>query len=433
MIGSLTARIFAIFWLTLALVLMLVLMLPKLDSRQMTELLDSEQRQGVMIEQHVEAELANDPPNDLMWWRRLFRAIDKWAPPGQRLLLVTSEGRVIGADRNEMQIIRNFIGQADNADHPRRKIWPRRDGGAVLRQDGEDNYQLYLIRPASSSQSDFINLLFDRPLLLLIVTMLVSSPLLLWLAWSLAKPARKLKNAADEVAQGNLRQHPELEAGPQEFLAAGTSFNQMVSALDRMMTAQQRLLSDISHELRTPLTRLQLGTALLRRRSGESKELERIETEAHRLDSMINDLLVMSRNQQKNALVSETVKANHLWHEVLDNAAFEAEQMGKSFTVNFPPGHGRCTVTPTRWKARWRISCVTPCATRTRRLRWRSRWIKTGSPSLSTTTVLASARKTASRFSVRSTVPTRRATGNRAVRDWVWRLWKPPCSSTAAG
>ena len=53
---------------------------------------------------------------------------------------------------------------------------------------------------------------------------------------------------------------------------------------------------------------------------------------------MINDLLVMSRNQQKNALVSETVKANQLWNEVLDNAAFEAEQMGKSLTVNFPPG-----------------------------------------------------------------------------------------------
>ena len=107
MISSLTTRIFAIFWLTLALVLMLVLMLPKLDSRQMTSLLESEQRQGVMIEQHVEAELAQDPPNDLMWWRRLYRAIDKWAPPGQHLLLVTSEGRVIGARHHEMQIIRN--------------------------------------------------------------------------------------------------------------------------------------------------------------------------------------------------------------------------------------------------------------------------------------------------------------------------------------
>lgn len=339
MISSLTARIFAIFWLTLALVLMLVLMLPKLDSRQMTELLESEQRQGVMIEQHVEAELSNDPPNDLMWWRRLFRAIEKWAPPGQRLLLVTSEGRVIGAQRDEMQIIRNFIGQSDNADHPQKKKYGRVEMvGPFSIQDGEDNYQLYMIRPASNSQSDFINLLFDRPLLLLIVTMLVSSPLLLWLAWSLAKPARKLKNAADEVAQGNLRQHPELEAGPQEFLAAGASFNQMVTALERMMTSQQRLLSDISHELRTPLTRLQLGTALLRRRSGESKELARIETEAQRLDGMINDLLVMSREQQKTALVSETLKANQLWGEVLDNAAFEAEQKGKTLEITYPPG-----------------------------------------------------------------------------------------------
>lgn len=339
MISSLTTRIFAIFWLTLALVLMLVLMLPKLDSRQMTPLLDSEQRQGLMIEQHVETELRQDPPNDLMWWKRLFRAIDKWAPPGQRLLLVTSEGRVLGAQHSEMQVIRNFIGQSDNADHPQKKKYGRVEMlGPFSVRDGEDNYQLYLIRPASSSQLDFINLLFDRPLLLLMVTMLISAPLLLWLAWSLAKPARKLKFAADEVASGNLRQHPELESGPQEFLAAGSSFNQMISALERMMSAQQRLLSDISHELRTPLTRLQLATALMRRRFGEGKELERIETEAQRLDGMINDLLVLSRTQHKNALVSEAIKANHLWEDVLDNASFEAEQMGKKLDVPYPPG-----------------------------------------------------------------------------------------------
>ncbi|SFN59542.1 two-component system, OmpR family, sensor histidine kinase CpxA [Izhakiella capsodis] len=339
MISSLTTRIFAIFWLTLALVLMLVLLLPKLDSRQITPLLDSEQRQGLMIEQHIEAELRQDPPNDLMWWKRLFRAIDKWAPPGQRLLLVTSEGRVLGAQRSEMQIIRNFIGQSDNADHPQKKKYGRIEIlGPFLVRDGEDNYQLYLIRPASSSQLDFINLLFDRPFLLLMVTMLISAPLLLWLAWSLAKPARKLKFAADEVASGNLRQHPELESGPQEFLAVGSSFNQMISALEHMMSAQQRLLSDISHELRTPLTRLQLATALMRRRFGEGKELERIETEAQRLDGMINDLLVLSRTQHKNALISEAIKANHLWEEVLDNASFEAEQMGKKLDVPYHPG-----------------------------------------------------------------------------------------------
>jgi two-component system sensor histidine kinase CpxA len=339
MINSLTARIFAIFWFTLALVLMLVLMVPKLDSRQLTSLLDSEQRQGVMIEQHVEAELANDPANDLMWWHRLFRAIDKWAPPGQRLLLVTSEGRVIGAQHNEMQIIRNFIGQSDNADRPKKKKYGRVEiVGPFSVRDGEDNYQLYLIRPSGNAQSDFINLLFDRPLLLLIATMLISSPLLLWLAWSLAKPARKLKNAADDVAKGNLKQHPELESGPQEFLATGASFNQMINALERMVTAQKRLISDISHELRTPLTRLQLATALMRRRHGEGKELERIETEAQRLDAMINDLLVLSRSQHKNELEREVLKANELWDEVIDNAQFEAEQVGKILEVTAPPG-----------------------------------------------------------------------------------------------
>ncbi len=339
MINSLTARIFAIFWFTLALVLMLVLMVPKLDSRQITPLLDSEQRQGLMIEQHVEAELAGDPANDLMWWRRLFRAIDKWAPPGQRLLLVTSEGRVIGAQRNEMQIVRNFIGQSDNSDRPKKKKYGRVEMvGPFAVRDGEDNYQLYLIRPAGSAQSDFINLMFDRPLLLLIVTMLISAPLLLWLAWSLAKPARQLKNAADDVARGNLKQHPELESGPQEFLATGASFNQMVSALERMVTAQQRLISDISHELRTPLTRLQLATALMRRRHGEGKELQRIEMEAQRLDGMINDLLVLSRSRHTNELTREQLKANELWADVIDNAQFEAEQVGKTFEVTAPPG-----------------------------------------------------------------------------------------------
>ncbi|PWC17508.1 two-component system sensor histidine kinase CpxA [Brenneria roseae subsp. roseae] len=339
MINSLTARIFAIFWLTLALVLMLVLMVPKLDSRQLTALLENEQRQGLMLEQHIEADLANTPANDLRWWLRLFWVIEKWAPPGQRLLLVTSEGRVLGAQKNETQIVRNFIGLSDNADHPQKKKYGRVELlGPFSIRDGEDNYQLYLIRPASSPQSDFISLLFDRPLLLLIFTMLISSPLLLWLAWSLAKPARKLKNAADEVARGNLRQHPELESGPQEFQATGVSFNQMVSALERMVTAQQRLLSDISHELRTPLTRLQLATALLRRRQGEGNELSRIEMETQRLDSMINDLLVLSRNQHKNELTREFLRADELWGNVLDDAAFEAEQMGKTLEVTYPPG-----------------------------------------------------------------------------------------------
>ncbi|MDX7991985.1 envelope stress sensor histidine kinase CpxA [Xenorhabdus littoralis] len=341
MINSLTARIFAIFWLTLALVLMVALMAPKLDSRQLTPLLDSEYKQGAALAKQIEEELIRYPANDLFWWLRLDRAIVRLAPPGQRLLLVTSEGRIIDIDTptRQIQVVRNFIGQSDNADHPKKKKYGRSEIlGPFSIRDGEDHYQLYLVRPAGSPQSDFINLMFDRPFLLPAATMLISAPLLLWLAWSLAKPARKLKNAADDVAKGNLRQHPELESGPQEFLATGSSFNQMISALERMVTAQQRLISDISHELRTPLTRLQLATALLRRRHGESKELERIEMETQRLDGMINDLLVLSRNQHKNELLRENIKAYDIWHDILENAKFEVEQMHKTLDIVSPPG-----------------------------------------------------------------------------------------------
>ena len=49
-----------------------------------------------------------------------------------------------------MQIIRNFIGQADNADHPQKKKYGRVElVGPFSVRDGEDNYQLYLfVRPA---------------------------------------------------------------------------------------------------------------------------------------------------------------------------------------------------------------------------------------------------------------------------------------------
>ncbi|MDC9588581.1 envelope stress sensor histidine kinase CpxA [Xenorhabdus sp. XENO-10] len=343
MINSLTARIFAIFWFTLALVLMIALMAPKLDSRQLAPLLDNEYQLGKKLAKQIEEELIQNPRKSF-WWINMLDAINLLASPNEYLLLVTYNGNIINPDPTsshyQRQAIRNFIGQSDNADHPKKKKYGRSEIlGPFSVLDDEEHYLLYLIRPASSPQSDFINLMFDRPFLLPAATMLISAPLLLWLAWSLAKPARKLKNAADDVAKGNLRQHPELESGPQEFLATGSSFNHMISALERMVTAQQRLISDISHELRTPLTRLQLATALLRRHHGESKELARIETETQRLDGMINDLLILSRHQHKNELLRENIKAYDLWHDILENAKFEVEQMHKTLDIVSPPGN----------------------------------------------------------------------------------------------
>ena len=148
---------------------------------------------------------------------------------------------------------------------------------------------------------------------------------------------------------------------------------------------------------------------------------------------MINDLLVMSRNQQKNALVSETVKANQLWGEVLDNAAFEAEQMGKSLTVNFPPGPWPLYGNPNALESA--LENIVRNA-----LRYSHTKIEVGfAVDIDGITITVDddgpgvSPETENRFSVRSIVPMRRAIASLAEQVWVWRLLKPQSSSIVAG
>lgn len=338
--NNLTSRIFAIFWLTLALILLIVLMLPKFDERQFLSLSYSDTKKVKEIKAFIDKNV-----QDQLWTgeqRALRQAVgmaqEKWANDGLHITFMANNGRFVNYPSREMMSVRNFINLSDELDNPMKRRYPRLEILGPFATMGQyEQHQYYIIYKNRTHHPFLISFLLDKPIFLLALTMLISTPLLLWLAWSLAKPARRLKVAADTVAKGQLEQQPELESGPAEFRAVGISFNQMVAGLHRMITAQQRLISDISHELRTPLTRLQLATALMRRKKGESPELERIETEALRLEAMINNLLQLSRNRYKNEFDKEPLSADELWSDVLDNAEFEAEQMGKRLTITHAP------------------------------------------------------------------------------------------------
>lgn len=338
--NNLTSRIFAIFWLTLALILLIVLMLPKFDERQFLSLSYSDTKKVKEIKAFIDKNV-----QDQLWTgeqRALRQAVgmaqQKWANDGLHITFMANNGRFVNYPSHEMMSVRNFINLSDELDKPMKRRYPRLEILGPFATMGQyEQHQYYIIYKNRTHHPFLISFLLDKPIFLLALTMLISTPLLLWLAWSLAKPARRLKVAADTVAKGQLEQQPELESGPAEFRAVGISFNQMVAGLHRMITAQQRLISDISHELRTPLTRLQLATALMRRKKGESPELERIETEALRLEAMINNLLQLSRNRYKNEFDKEPLSADELWNDVLDNAEFEAEQMGKRLAITHAP------------------------------------------------------------------------------------------------
>ena len=337
----LTIRIFTLFLLTIAFFLMLVMLLPNFDSRNLTYLANKEKQSGNILAKQIEQELINVPKTSFRWWMRFIVVMDNYQKQEQSLFIVTPNKQIITANSNYIDIVKNFNEISQNIDDPAKKIYDSHEIiGPFLINYSNEKYQLYILQSASDIQSQFVNFIFDHPFLLLSLTMLVSSPFLLWLSWSIAKPAWRLKQAADQVAKGNLQEWPELEKiGPSEYKATGASFNHMLRELKRMQELQQQLFSDISHELRTPLTRLQLATSLLRRKQGESKEVERINNEALKLDAMISDLLSLARQQYDNNEIRELKQIDVLFKSVLDNAVFEAEQIGKRFSIGSNPSN----------------------------------------------------------------------------------------------
>jgi two-component system, OmpR family, sensor histidine kinase MprB len=87
------------------------------------------------------------------------------------------------------------------------------------------------------------------------------------LGWAVAKtglaPVARLARVAEEVSlDGDPGRRVEVK-GRDELGRLATTFNAMLSALQRSSDAQRRLVSDASHELRTPLASLRINVDML--------------------------------------------------------------------------------------------------------------------------------------------------------------------------
>ncbi len=338
-ITSLYGRIFAIFWFTMFLVLIAVLSLPHLDPRKSRDIPADHYKKLIGIKQKIEKNFARE--QDL---RRIIFQLEgpKRSPrdPRPRFVLTDLEGNILTTrDRKDFKLkaVQNFITSIENPEHPKQRLYGHYMVAGPLPITLAQRDLLLYVGMKWNQPSPFLIRLFDKPFQLLFAVMLVSTPLLLWLAWALSQPARKLERAAKRVAKGEFFVDPQLEKGTSEFRQAGKSFNQMVEAVNQMISGQQRLLSDISHELRSPLTRLRMATALASRKQGESPELNRIDTEAQRLEQMIGELLELSRMQVDSHVEREQQPIGSLWEAILSDAQFEAEQMNKTLRYDAIP------------------------------------------------------------------------------------------------
>ena len=168
-----------------------------------------------------------------------------------------------------------------------------------------------------------------RPLLRgLAVAIAISGIVCFWLARYLSAPIVRLRNAAQEVAGGNLaaRAGKQLSNRRDEIAELVRDFDRMAAQVEKLMSAQKRLISDVSHEFRSPLTRINLASELIRNVNSPAVKtaVARIEQETERLNGMISNLLTLSKIDAGESLADETIDVAEMLRKLVADTDFEA-------------------------------------------------------------------------------------------------------------
>jgi two-component system OmpR family sensor kinase len=157
-----------------------------------------------------------------------------------------------------------------------------------------------------------------------------------WTVERSMKPVEQMVETAEAIASGDLsRRVPDLEPGT-ELGRLGKSLNEMLADIEESVDAERegrerlrQFIADASHELRTPLTAIS-GYAELRRKGGlarpeaQDRAWSRIESESHRMGSLIEDLIMLTRLGQSQPLrlgdvdVAEVARNAAADHRVID-------------------------------------------------------------------------------------------------------------------
>lgn len=159
----------------------------------------------------------------------------------------------------------------------------------------------------------------------------------------LTKPLFKLGEAAASIAEGRLetRVDPSLKNRRDEIAGLARNFDFMAERIEALVTEQRRLLGDVSHELRSPLSRLTVALGLAKQslaKQGPPEEaaenLERIGLEARRLDTLIGQLLALTRIDSGVDRGSPVVfDLTNLVQEVANDGDFEARARNCRVTI----------------------------------------------------------------------------------------------------
>ncbi|QOT21615.1 cell wall metabolism sensor histidine kinase WalK [Paenarthrobacter sp. YJN-D] len=150
--------------------------------------------------------------------------------------------------------------------------------------------------------------------------------------WTVARsfrPLAKVEKTAAAIAAGDLSRRVEVDNPHTEVGRLGGSLNAMLAHIEASFAARaasegrmRRFAADASHELRTPLVTIRGFSELYRHGALSTEEdvamaMGRIESEAKRMGSMVEDLLLLARLDEQRPLQLKPVDLQLLAHDAM--------------------------------------------------------------------------------------------------------------------
>lgn len=172
------------------------------------------------------------------------------------------------------------------------------------------------------------------------VTVLLS----LYLAGTIARPVRRLAEAATLVRDGGNRQHtiPDLSKRKDEIGALSSALRDMTDGLWLRMDATEQFAADVAHEIKNPLTSLRSAVETVARIQDPEQQKQLvgiIKDDVSRLDRLISDISDASRlDAELSRAETETVTVSTLLETLADITNSDGKPEAPRVVVDLPSG-----------------------------------------------------------------------------------------------
>ena len=330
---SLFLRIFMLFWVAMALIVGGSIAITFTIAAHEYEAPELQRRPSVAIQ--ASEVLARGGLDALKTWLDTIRN----SLPDRDLYIIGPNGAdILGRRLSDSAARRLEFFNRDSSDGPGPRPFgpppgnfrPSRAAPQIVAADGS----VYTVLSVPRRPSIFGALsLPGISLTILCIALVVSALTSWWLAQHLSAPIRRIQEGARALASENLdlRANPGLrvsaglEDRKDELAVLARDFDAMADQLRANRSAITQLLRDISHELRSPLARMRVALGLARQPPADlSRQLDRLEREIERLDSLISQVLRLARLHGTDApFAREVFDLDEVIEEVVRDASFE--------------------------------------------------------------------------------------------------------------